>query len=462
MQTADNRTLPPIMPAAPAPPLPLAVAPRPPPPAAPAPPPKPSPDPVIQMLATRASSDHELKALMKVVATGSANQEQLRIFQRHIDELTAIINQNKKAQPPPPPPPPQQQQPTPITPMHGAGAYSNVPSRTSTPGISAPQQILPRPGPVNTPPLKPPGQQKHPNQYTAQSQKQAKAQHYPVQPPQKYYPPAQQPSLPVVLEFRGEGASPDRFRFPEYSILEFLSPYMLLVSFLYIRKDESTTSKRGAKEKAQPAGEVIDKKPTEGDNAVQEGGGAAKAEEKMSDGAHIYEPITLKITVDETQKGKDLLGFIQRSVKPVVETRAWMTEQIARCTRAQRRYLALRLPHKSQIREGSEEGKEIKESTPVVAERKKVAPRKSMDKKGKDKEELGEKPEAGAPGQEETASATPALLATPSASDVPLTAEQEVRAIQDAAAAAADTPVPKGRRSTRKSVRISDVQMADV
>ncbi|KAI2792293.1 hypothetical protein POX_b02330 [Penicillium oxalicum] len=52
---------------------------------------KPSPDPVIQMLATRAAADPELKALMRVVASSQASQEQLRAFQAHIDELNAII-----------------------------------------------------------------------------------------------------------------------------------------------------------------------------------------------------------------------------------------------------------------------------------------------------------------------------------------------------------------------------------
>ncbi|KAL1297905.1 hypothetical protein AAFC00_006420 [Neodothiora populina] len=346
-------------------------------PAPPPPPPaKPSPDPVIQMLATRASSDHELKSLMKVVATGNANQEQLRIFQRHIDELTAIINRNKAQQPPPPPLPPQQQsqhyQPPsrcsmPGTPTY-AGTYgSGAPSRTSTP-LSAPQpQLLPRPGPVATPP--PVQHQKHANQYTVNQSHSKPQTHVPHPPPQKHYPPAQQPSLPIVLEFQGPGASPDRFRFPEYSILEFLSPHMLLVSFLYIRK-------------SKPASQKPIKKPKEGetpaDNIKEEEG----VEEETKD---TYEPVTLKITVDETQKGRDLLGFIQRSVQPAAETRTWMIEQIGKCKRAERRYLALRLPHKSRVRESTEEAS--KEETPVTIERvKRAAPRKSMDKKPKDKE----------------------------------------------------------------------------
>ncbi|KAJ5480806.1 hypothetical protein N7539_006700 [Penicillium diatomitis] len=65
--------------------------PRPPQNTQPGQPAKPSPDPVIQMLATRAAADPELKALMRVVASSQASQEQLRAFQAHIDELNAII-----------------------------------------------------------------------------------------------------------------------------------------------------------------------------------------------------------------------------------------------------------------------------------------------------------------------------------------------------------------------------------
>ncbi|KAJ5228500.1 hypothetical protein N7489_009208 [Penicillium chrysogenum] len=57
---------------------------------------KPSPDPVIQMLATRAAADPELKALMRVVASSQASQEQLRAFQAHIDELNAIIKSREQ------------------------------------------------------------------------------------------------------------------------------------------------------------------------------------------------------------------------------------------------------------------------------------------------------------------------------------------------------------------------------
>ncbi|KAJ5498189.1 hypothetical protein N7453_007240 [Penicillium expansum] len=78
---------------------------------------KPSPDPVIQMLATRAAADPELKALMRVVASSQASQEQLRAFQAHIDELNAIIKsreqQEQRQQPAAGQPITQQSTPTP-------------------------------------------------------------------------------------------------------------------------------------------------------------------------------------------------------------------------------------------------------------------------------------------------------------------------------------------------------------
>ncbi|RPB27415.1 hypothetical protein L211DRAFT_543573 [Terfezia boudieri ATCC MYA-4762] len=50
------------------------------------------PDPVIQLLATKAATDPDLKALMRIVAGGNAGQEELKIFQQHIDELTPQAN----------------------------------------------------------------------------------------------------------------------------------------------------------------------------------------------------------------------------------------------------------------------------------------------------------------------------------------------------------------------------------
>jgi len=51
-----------------------------------------SSDPIIRALATRASNDASLKALMRIVATANATHSQLRAFQQIIDEVTVAVN----------------------------------------------------------------------------------------------------------------------------------------------------------------------------------------------------------------------------------------------------------------------------------------------------------------------------------------------------------------------------------
>ncbi|KAF2105297.1 hypothetical protein BDV96DRAFT_509600 [Lophiotrema nucula] len=88
--------------------------------APPAKPATPAPDPVIHMLAQRAGTDPELKAVMKIVAEGRASKEQLEFFQGHINELTKILAKQKeaaaRAAPPPPPPPAPAPAPAPAPP----------------------------------------------------------------------------------------------------------------------------------------------------------------------------------------------------------------------------------------------------------------------------------------------------------------------------------------------------------
>ncbi|RMJ27588.1 hypothetical protein PHISP_01576, partial [Aspergillus sp. HF37] len=116
---------------------------------------KPSPDPVIQMLATRAASDPELKSLMRVVASSKATQEQLRTFQTHIDELNAIIKareqqQQRQGQTPAsaqdhgPQPSPQSQKPTEQAPTNGQQQTQQKPSQE-------PQEVPTQPQSANLP-----------------------------------------------------------------------------------------------------------------------------------------------------------------------------------------------------------------------------------------------------------------------------------------------------------------------
>ncbi|KAK6428518.1 hypothetical protein LTR95_015334 [Oleoguttula sp. CCFEE 5521] len=153
----------------------------------PAPPPaaqkKSSPDPVISMLATRASSDPDLKALMKEVATGKATQDQLRVFQKHIDELTLLIN--KPSTDPPS-----------ISSFDGPSDEPPRPYATAAPTYTPPPRSLP----VYEPP--------------------------PVLPAQENE---------VVFSFTTPGATEDRFLFPRHTILEPLSQQHLLASFMLTR-----------------------------------------------------------------------------------------------------------------------------------------------------------------------------------------------------------------------------------
>ncbi|THV83227.1 hypothetical protein D6D29_04055 [Aureobasidium pullulans] len=367
---------PPIMPA-------TARAAPPPPPAAPAPA-KQSPDPVIQMLASRASSDAELKALMKIVATGNANQEQLRIFQRHIDELTAMINANK-AQP--------------VSQTHSPAPSHHNP--TSRPPSAAPV-IKPHPATV----------QPHPPIYPTPQQQ------YQHQPP----PPPRYPSYPIVLEFQGQGASPDRFRFPDNTILEFLNSYKMLASFLVIRKGRDISPQ-------------LDRE------------------------TEYYEPVTMTISVPEGRSAaRDVLQFITRCVKPADQVRTYMTDMIEKCTRAPTRHLAFRLPYKSGIVETEEEAPVVQEVKPKP----KPAPRKK--KEDKDIEQGAEKTSANA--VQDTPDATEAPPAqqvpAPNATQVaPTSGPIEASSNPEQGASTVEAPAPTPQLTSAESAPAVDAPVAD-
>ncbi|KAL7269155.1 hypothetical protein RUND412_008194 [Rhizina undulata] len=193
----------------------------------PPPPPAPRPDPVIQMLAFRAASDPDLKALMRIVASGKATTEQLRIFQGHIDSLTpahspSIIPTIGTARPMAHAPMPNG------TPM--AGPRPSQPQ----PNVGYPRQQhvqqhpqhLPRP--VLYPPPPPPP--------TPVSQYQPPQ---PVQAPKpKPFPqPPKQEVTSVVFEFVDIYSQGDRFIFPKHTILEYCNGgTMVKASFIVIRK----------------------------------------------------------------------------------------------------------------------------------------------------------------------------------------------------------------------------------
>ncbi|KAJ6014218.1 hypothetical protein N7540_008809 [Penicillium herquei] len=151
---------------------------------------KPSPDPVIQMLATRAAADPDLKALMRVVASSQASQEQLRAFQAHIDELNAIIKareqQEKRHQAPATP---QAHPPATPTPSNKSHLTQNSSQIKPAPSGHSPQEQAskPQPQPQTGASVQTPGkgasQQPPSSQPTGSSKPQSDIpSHQPIQP----------------------------------------------------------------------------------------------------------------------------------------------------------------------------------------------------------------------------------------------------------------------------------------
>lgn len=344
---------------------------------------QPQADPVISMLASRASSDTELKALMKQVATGNATQDQLRIFQRHIDELTGIIqkqNQDEEDQKAKAP------QSSDTIQYDGAGDSKPVMSTQIQP-------IQPNPS-IQRQPVPSPYPQPQPALY----QQQAPA----------WTPPTSTTNA-VLLSFAGAGGSEDRFLFPQYGILEALSPQHLLISFMVTKK---------GREAADSTGLEPDKE--------------------------YWQPVTMMM---EVMYGKEeILNCVRKWVKPEDEVRRHMEDVMKRCERAPLSYLALRLPFKSAASLPESEDAS-KETTPAVEE------------KVKPKAAVGTKKRASLlakSAMEPAKSTAEAPISSASAS-----AAQTLDGVSEMKAAGEggqpDTPESgRPRRAVRKSVRISE------
>ena len=377
---------------------------------------KSTPDPVISMLANRASSDPELKSLMKEVATGNATQDQLKVFQGHIDDLTKIINEKKKKE-------------------------EEVASSTG-------KEMIQYDGPADTPsqPATTPATPATPAQQQPRPPYQPQQPLYQHQQPAWTPPPPPAPpaptNLPVFLQFTTPGATEDRFLFPQHSILESLSPQHLLASFICTRRASTLPSSTVSDLTLDPTKEY-------------------------------WQPLTLMVEVAYNRE--HLLELVKRWVKPADEVRKHMEEVMGRCERAPDRYLALRLPYK-----GSELAVEAEELAVVEAaallekerEREREKERKSVKfvkkagsgaatpvgKKGVVVEGVKGVVNGGA------ASATAATAQTPNAGDG-VKKEETTTASTGAGAVEGEkkeggeqamTESGRPRRTTRKSVRISD------
>ncbi|KAG9187645.1 hypothetical protein G6011_05516 [Alternaria panax] len=408
----------------PQPPKPVQAAPPPPAPAAPA------PDPVIHMLAARAGTDPELKAVMKIVAAGSASKDQLEFFQTHINELTAILARQKeektsksiqpptpKAPQPPPPPPPAPKQiappplPRPVQPVQPV----QQPIQPSAPKPYSPLPPQPYP-PYHNNYSKPP--QYHP-------------------PPQlsAYNPPPRTTYRPLVFSF--VHGSEDKFYFPSYSFMEWLpNGTGAKLSFLITKMKPKPESEPEPEPSVKPPSTPAPKStptpaPTPGStpnatpNAPQSNAmtptpnptnpafapiqPAATApptpfvppkppqriedfdEMNEIDNIEFYQPVTVLLLI-EHDDGDEIASALPRSIRPPHVVEKYMNEVFDRCKRADETYLAFRLP-----RDGDELPEKRARSGDVTPALATPTPDVAMGGMGMSASSLADKKKAGRP-----------------------------------------------------------------
>ena len=251
---------------------------------------KSSSDPVIQMLATRAASNPNLKALMKVVASGEATEAELKDFQFHIDDLNGTLKSRAKSAQDI-----RSQNSTLISPFSERSSISQ--SRISLPPLNI----------GSAPSL----HQTHAHLFPP-------AEHFKQEPLPPIFPQYAQPPKPksnapcksditgVVFDIGGVG---DRYSFPKLSILEYYpGGTQVIASFLITRKGSEAAS-RGYK------------------NTVT-----------------YYQPVTMRLSSPQPR----ILEPLARIVAPLDEVRRHMDNIFDKTTRANNVFLATRLPHTPQ------------------------------------------------------------------------------------------------------------------
>ncbi|CAA9965299.1 hypothetical protein PTNB85_09403 [Pyrenophora teres f. teres] len=389
----------------PPPPLPKPVQAAPPPQA----PAAPAPDPVIHMLAARAGTDPELKAVMKIVAAGSASKEQLEFFQTHINELTNILARQKEEKmaklpqpppptpkaPPPPPPPKQISHPPPPRPVQ-----------------PLPQQIQPNtPKPYSPVPIQsqmqhaPPVQQPHTpygNSYNKPPQ------YHPQHPAPAYTPPPRTTYRPLVFSF--VHGNEDKFYFPSYSFMEWLpNGTGAKLSFLITKmkpKPEPEVKPPSTPAPKPEAAPVPAPAPTPApSNAPQATPGAPTPDvmtpthnptltpiqpatsapptpfvppkppqriedfDEMNeiDNIEFYQPVTVLLLI-ENDEGDEIASALPRSVRPPQVVEKYMNAVFDRCKRADETYLAFRLPRDGDepVEKKAKSGEATPAATPTV------------------------------------------------------------------------------------------------
>ena len=272
---------------------------------------EPKQDPVIQMLATRAASDHGLKTLMKVVASGQASPTQLKDFQDHIDELNTIL----KTQPNPTEPLQDDTRPQP-PPRVEQEYVSRVVVPTST--SDSPWTQIPSVAPYSNP---------HAQASSIKTEPSSKTQPYtaPSASSKSSYT-VQKPEInSIVFDFGGTG---DRFSFPRFSILEYLyGGTQVIVSFLIIRRGNTT-------------------KPG-----------------KYKDNRNYYQPVTMRLSTPHQR----ILEPLAKIVAPPDEVRRYMDSVFDRMSPAETVFLATRLPRASDT-EGPQKPESVPQPDPQVVQ----------------------------------------------------------------------------------------------
>ena len=271
---------------------------------------EPQADPVIQMLATRAANDLELKALMKIVASGKATQKQLREFQDHIDELNSILKSRKG----PPPafgfdgsadgaPPPS-----------GLAYPSNPPHRSSKTEIASKQNTSGGPPSMASqtlPPIK----------------VEALPQPYPVAATAPITKPAGSTKTDIsgiVFDFGGTG---DRFSIPRFSILEYLyGGTQVIISFIVIRR------------------------------------GSTAASGNYKGAMNYYQPVTMRLMSPSPK----ILEPLARVVATPDEVRSYMNNYFDRLSPAETVYLATRLPRTADVENGEQQETSTESELPLI------------------------------------------------------------------------------------------------
>lgn len=250
---------------------------------------KSSSDPVIQMLATRAASNPNLKALMKVVASGDASAAELKDFQFHIDELNSTLKTRNKPQ--------------------DARGHIFPPALPFTERASQGQSRITLP-PLNIGSV--PGPQ------ATHKHLLPPTEHFKQEPLPPIFPPyAQPPKSKSITPYKSDisgvvfdiGGVGDRYSFPRLSILEYYpGGTQVIVSFLVVRKGSEAASKG------------------------------------YKSAATYYQPVTMRLSSLQPR----ILEPLARIVAPPDEVRRYMDSVFDKMTRANNVFLAAHLPRSAQ------------------------------------------------------------------------------------------------------------------